>query len=41
MVGGILFLGAGTYFLGKSGDKKETKMDKVAQFKLLSIKTLI
>ena len=30
MVGGILFLGAGTYFLGKSGDKKETKMDKVA-----------
>ena len=29
MVGGILFLGAGTYFLGKSGDKKETKMDKV------------
>ena len=30
MVGGILFLGEGTYFLGKSGDKKETKMDKVA-----------
>ena len=29
MVGGILFLGAGTYFLCKSGDKKETKMDKV------------
>ena len=30
MVGGILFLGVGTYFLGKSGNKKETQIDKVA-----------
>lgn len=30
MVGGILFLGVGTYFMGKSDDKKEKQLDKVA-----------